>query len=365
MKIATVIGARPQFIKAAALSRILKFESKIDEIIIHSGQHFDKNMSEVFFNELDILEPKYNLGISGGSHGEMTGRQLEAIEKVLMDEHPDIVMVYGDTNTTLAAALAAVKLHIPVAHVEAGLRSYNRKMPEEINRILVDHISEFLFAPTETAMKNLEAEGVHGSIYLSGDIMYDNSLYYGQKAEWLSDVLLRFDLHSKKYVLVTVHRAENTDNLERMNSIVNALIELGRDKCLIFPMHPRTRQSLKNFKLLDTLKTYVNIIEPLGYLDIVMLEKHASFIVTDSGGMQKEAYFHKTPCLTLRGETEWVELIKHGFNKLVDIDNEFDSLSNMMNMFDIPNWDVKLYGDGKTAESIVSILIKNSGFLEK
>lgn len=317
MKITTVIGARPQFIKAAVVSRNLRERDGVQEIIVHTGQHFDANMSDVFFDELDIPRPNYHLGIGGGTHGQNTGRMIEAIEDVLLQEKPDWLLVYGDTDSTLAGALAAVKLHIPVAHVEAGLRSFNRAMPEEINRVLTDHAANKLFAPTATAVKNLAAEGIAGEIVQNvGDVMYDAALYYGGKAEQTSQIMNQLELSSKGYILATLHRQENVDDRTRLSNILQGFS--ASDKPIVMPLHPRTRKRLQEFGL--SLPDSVIVIEPVGYLDMVMLEKHASLIATDSGGVQKEAYFHKVPCLTLRDETEWVELIEAEANVLVSAD---------------------------------------------
>jgi UDP-GlcNAc3NAcA epimerase len=317
MKILTVIGARPQFIKAAVVSRALRGRAGVQEIIVHTGQHFDANMSDVFFDELDIPKPDFHLGIGGGTHGQNTGRMIEAIEAVLLREKPDWVLVYGDTDSTLAGALAAVKLHIPVAHVEAGLRSFNRSMPEEINRVLTDHAAELLFAPTQTAVLNLAKEGILGAkVQKVGDVMYDAALYYGSKAEKTSQILQSLKLNSKSYVLATLHRQENVDDQKRLANILQGFAT--SDKPIVLPLHPRTRKRLQEFGLV--VPQSVRIIDPVGYLDMVMLEKHAALIATDSGGVQKEAYFHQVPCITLRDETEWVELVECGANRLVGAD---------------------------------------------
>jgi UDP-GlcNAc3NAcA epimerase len=316
VKVVSVVGARPQFIKAAAVSRVLRAEPGVREVLVHTGQHYDDNMSRVFFEELEIPEPDYHLGIGGGTHGQNTGRMLEAIEGVLLKEKPDWVLVYGDTDSTLAGALAAVKLHIPVAHVKAGLRSFNRRMPEEINRVLTDHAADLLFAPTEAAVRNLLREGIPESrIHLVGDVMYDAALYYGARAERESRVLERLGLHPKGYVLATVHWAENTDDPERLGAILEALAEVHRELPVVFPVHPRTRKRAEAFGLGGYLEG-VLAVEPVGYLDMVMLEKNARLIATDSGGVQKEAFFYRVPCVTLREETEWVELVELGWNRL-------------------------------------------------
>ncbi|SDD92250.1 UDP-GlcNAc3NAcA epimerase [Pricia antarctica] len=356
MKILTIIGARPQFIKAAAVSRVIQSQQHLDEILVHTGQHFDANMSAVFFDELNIPEPKYNLDISGGSHGEQTGKMLIKIEEVLLKENPDLVLVYGDTNSTLAAALAAVKLHIPLAHVEAGLRSFNKKMPEEINRILTDHSSDILFTPTAAAIKNLQNEGIDNSKILNvGDVMLDATNYYGTKAEEHSSILTDLKLTPKGYILVTVHRAENTDSLTRLKSIFDSLEKLSSDHNLVIPVHPRTMKSLKAIDF-SRERSKIKFISPVGYLDMMMLEKYSKTIITDSGGVQKEAYFHKVPCVTLRDETEWTELVVNGWNFLANSDNLFESFSKAQKIkfSDVDN----IYGDGDAAFKIVDKLLQ-------
>lgn len=316
-KIVTVLGARPQFIKASVVSKAIEQNAELREIVIHTGQHFDANMSDVFFSELGMRAPEHHLGIGGGRHGEMTGRMLIKIEKVLLKEKPEVVLVYGDTNSTLAGALAAAKLHIPVAHVEAGLRSFNLKMPEEINRVLTDRISHWLFTPTPAASKNLKKEGASPkSIFEVGDVMYDVALKHGSVIRAEDRVLKRLGILPKSYILATVHRAENTDNPNRLRVIVEALRKVAQSIPVIWPLHPRTRQILeKNNRLLIGVPQ-LHLIEPVGYLDMVQLEKFALVIATDSGGVQKEAFFHGVPCATLRDETEWVELVDSGWNRL-------------------------------------------------
>lgn len=316
MKILTIIGARPQFIKAAAVSRVIAQTAGIEEHILHTGQHHDANMSEVFFTELEIPQPDHNLGISGGTHGAMTGRMLGGIEEVLLTSTPDWLLVYGDTNSTLAGALAAAKLHVPVAHVEAGLRSFNRQMPEEINRVVADHVASLLLTPTDTATANLHDEGISGEkVRQVGDVMYDAALFYGSKAEKSSAILSSLSLEHGDYVLATIHRQENTDAPTRLRAIIAGLNDVATDMPVVLPLHPRTRKLIDAADDLE-LSGGLRVIEPLGYLDMVMLERGAAVIATDSGGVQKEAFFHGVPCVTLRDETEWVELVDMGWNRL-------------------------------------------------
>lgn len=313
VKILTVVGARPQFIKAAAVSRAIRETDGLAEVMIHTGQHFDANMSDLFFEELSIPKPKHHLDINGGGHGDMTGRMLMAIEPILFAEKPDWVVVYGDTNSTLAGSLAAAKLHIPVAHVEAGLRSFNRRMPEELNRIVTDHLSTLHFCPTATAIANLAAEGVVKGVHHVGDVMYDATLFALEKAEISSTILSKLQLQSKQYALATVHRAENTDDPERLRDVVQFLLEQSRGRTVVLPLHPRTRQAAAR---LGVSLEGLHIIEPVGYLDMAKLLRHATEVYTDSGGVQKEAYFHRVPCVTLRDETEWTETVSSGWNRL-------------------------------------------------
>ncbi|GIV96198.1 MAG: UDP-N-acetyl glucosamine 2-epimerase [Herpetosiphonaceae bacterium] len=362
MKIVTVVGARPQFIKAAAVSRILRSTPGLNEILVHTGQHYDENMSDVFFEELNIPRPDYHLGIGSGSHGAQTGRMLEAIEQVLLAERPNWVLVYGDTNSTLAGALAAAKLHIPVAHVEAGLRSFNRKMPEEINRVLTDHAADLLFAPTEAAVENLRREGIPGErVIFVGDVMYDAALYFGTRAEQRSDVLARLGLKAQNYVLATIHRAENTDNADRLRDIVSGLVDLAHDIAVVLPLHPRTRGALQREGLLDKAIGPICLIDPVGYLDMIMLEKHARLIITDSGGVQKEAFFYRVPCITLRNETEWTELVTLGWNQLCP-PAQFAALGRTV--LHVHNCsaavDSQPYGSGNAGVLIVSALQKQT-----
>ena len=316
-KIVTVIGARPQFIKAAAVSREISKHHEVEEVLVHTGQHFDDSMSQVFFDELDIAPPAHNLGIQAVGHGAMTGRMLEKLEEVIQQERPDWVLVYGDTNSTLAGALSAAKLHVSVAHVEAGLRSFNRRMPEEINRVVTDHLSDMLLAPTSNAVENLAREGIGSTqVHLVGDVMYDIALYYADRAVKSSRILERLGLTAKGYVLATVHRAENTDDRQRLRAIVDGLAQVALDLPVVLPLHPRSRAALAANDLLDRAGERLTLLEPVGYLDMVMLEKSAAAVATDSGGVQKEAYFHGVPCVTLREETEWVELVDLGWNRL-------------------------------------------------
>ncbi len=316
MKLISIVGARPQFIKCAPLSRELRKEH--EEILVHTGQHYDREMSEIFFEELNIPKPDYNLGIGSGSHGEQTGKMLIEIEKVLLKEKPNLMLVYGDTNSTLAGALAAAKLHIKVAHVEAGLRSFDRSMPEEINRVLTDHISDLLFCPTQTAMDNLANEGIAAGVHLVGDVMVDALEYNLKIAEKKSRIIEELGLEKGKYLVITVHRPGNTDNRENMTNIIEALGELERT--IVFPVHPRTEKCLREYGLVEKMPGNVKLIKPMGYLDMLMLMANAKKILTDSGGIQKEAYMLGVPCITLRENTEWVETLEGGWNVLVGAD---------------------------------------------
>jgi UDP-GlcNAc3NAcA epimerase len=362
IKIVTIVGARPQFIKASTVSRaVVEYNRnnagcRVTDVIVHTGQHYDKNMSDVFFTEMNIPAPDYNLGVGGGTHGQNTGRMLEAIEQVLMDEKPDWVLVYGDTDSTLAGVLAAVKLHIPVAHVEAGLRSYNRKMPEEINRILSDHASTLLFAPTETGVRNLATEGIVGKpVCLVGDVMYDAALYYSEKAEGQSQILTNLGLETQGYLLATFHRAENTDDPKRLSGIVEGLAKAALSLPVVVPLHPRTKHALDRLGLLEKARESFQLIDPVGYLDMVMLEKHSRLICTDSGGVQKEAFFYSVPCVTLRDETEWVELVELGWNRLVDVAKD-DISAVVDDRIGKKGSDSSPYGHGRAAVEIVKKL---------
>jgi len=361
-KIVTVVGARPQFIKAAAVSRaIQQYNSeRVSEVIVHTGQHYDKNMSGVFFSELGIPLPAYNLEISGGSHGSMTGRMLEAIEAVFLKEKPDWVLIYGDTNSTLAGALAAAKLHIPIAHVEAGLRSFNMHMPEEINRILSDRVSTLLFCPTESAVNNLAREGLTQGVSNVGDVMYDVALYYKDLARKQGAILQRLNL-PQEFALATCHRAENTDDPERLRGIMFALSEISLRLPVVIPLHPRTRKLVGEYGLDKYLENLI-AVEPLPFLDMIALEQAARVILTDSGGVQKEAFFYGVPCVTMRSETEWVETVEMGMNALTGANFEkiIEATSNILNdatgKIDI---NISQYGDGKSAKKIIARILNN------
>ena len=353
-RVLTILGARPQFIKAAPVSRAFA-EAGIEEAIVHTGQHHDQGMSDIFFEELEIPKPAHHLGIHGGGHGAMTGAMLQALEPLMESEKPDWVVVYGDTNSTLAGALAASKLHIPVAHVEAGLRSFNRRMPEEQNRIVADHLADLLFTPTDTATARLREEGIPTErIHQVGDVMYDAALYYGRLADERSEVLARHGLASGHYTLATVHRAENTDDPERLRAIMEGLDEVARETMpVVLPLHPRTRAAMEREEIQPNA---IRMIEPVGYLDMVALERHAAVIATDSGGVQKEAYFHGVPCVTLRDETEWVELVEAGWNIIVPPLNREVAIS-VKSTVGKTGREVLPYGTGEAARCIVRRLL--------
>jgi UDP-N-acetylglucosamine 2-epimerase (non-hydrolysing) len=318
MKIATVVGARPQFIKMAPVSKELR--RKHEEILIHTGQHYDYEMNKIFFDELNIPKPDYHLDVGSGSHGYQTGEMLKRIEEVLMEEKPDFVLAYGDTNSTLAGALTGAKLHVKVGHVEAGMRSFDKSMPEEINRILTDHCSDLLFCSTKTAVDNLKRERITKGVYLTGDVMVDSLLYNKEIAESKSKILNDLDLKNREYLVATIHRAGNTDNKKNLRNIVAALSEM--DESVVFPVHPRTEKFLKEYGMYEKLRTSIKLVKPLGYLDFLKLMNHAKKIITDSGGIQKEAYILKVPCITLRENTEWIETIEDGWNALVGASKE-------------------------------------------
>lgn len=362
IKILTVLGARPQFIKASVVSDAIRRHGGLCEVLVHTGQHFDANMSDVFFSELGMCAPAHMLDIHGGGHGEMTGRMLAEVERVLLDEKPNAVLVYGDTNSTLAGALAAVKLHIPVAHVEAGLRSFNMAMPEEVNRILTDRISRWLFTPTEAAAQHLRCEGFAPEQIISvGDVMYDVALFHGQRVQVGTGLMAQLGLTPQGYALATIHRAENTDHPERLAAIVDALVATSRQLPVVWPLHPRTRAVLQKAGRLEALSAKVMLIDPVGYLDMVQLEKFAALIATDSGGVQKEAFFYQVPCVTLRDETEWVELVEAGWNRLappVDADAVRRAIESALGQGGAA---VQPYGAGNAAEQIVANLANGLG----
>ncbi|MBU61132.1 MAG: UDP-N-acetylglucosamine 2-epimerase (non-hydrolyzing) [Opitutae bacterium] len=358
MKVFSVIGARPQFVKAAVVSKALMEKTGTSEFLVHTGQHFDDNMSQVFFEEMGIPKPSANLGISGGGHGAMTGQMLLKIEELLVDESPDCVLVYGDTNSTLAGALAASKLNVPCAHVEAGLRSENRAMPEEINRILTDHACDLLFAPTEEAVKRLNREGIADEkVVRTGDVMLDAALLFGEKSRSKSTILDRLSLREKGFALCTLHRAENVDSRDVLNWLIEGLGQVAENLPVVLPVHPRTLARMKEFELMDQLASEIKIVDPVGYLDILRLESSASLIMTDSGGMQKEAFFQKVPCVTLRSETEWIELLPGGHNRLVRPMIESISEKAEEALSSNPDWSVDLYGDGNSSETIAQAII--------
>jgi UDP-GlcNAc3NAcA epimerase len=403
MKIITIVGARPQFIKAAAVSRAIQAfnrkrcsfgrsssKKQIQELLVHTGQHYDYLMDKVFFEELELPNPDYHLGVGSGSHARQTGMMLERIETVLQKEKPEVVMVYGDTNSTLAGALVAAKLNIPVAHVEAGLRSYNRNMPEEINRLLIDHLSTFLFCPTHQAVQNLLKEGIKDGkdkvVKKVGDVMYDSILYYSDLAEKKSTILKDLNLVSQKselrhaprrvhgspvphmvqgaignlqYYLATLHRAENTDNPKRLKSILRALNEIGKDVPILLPLHPRTKKMMKVYRLFPETQG-IKLIDPVSYLDMLKLEKNAKTILTDSGGVQKEAYWFGVPCFTLRDETEWVETIHSGWNILVGAGKEriVEEVKGREGRKKPPR-KREIFGDGKASEKIVQTIVRH------
>lgn len=377
MKIVTVIGARPQIIKAAALSRAIKehFKKEVNEIIVHTGQHYDDNMSQVFFDELGIPQPDYNLGVGSASHGVQTARMIEGIEEILLKEKPDYLVLYGDTNSTLAGAIAASKIHVPIVHIEAGLRSFNKSMPEEINRICCDHCSTLLFSPTATGFKNLIKEGFNPDnkrrftidnpgIYHCGDVMYDNSKYFANIADTKSQILDKEGLRGTGYMLCTIHRDNNTDQPERLNAIFKALLKISEFKRVVLPLHPRTSKLLNTNLENDlydkiTNNKNIKILPPASFLDMIVLERHAQMVVTDSGGVQKEAFFFQKPCLILRSETEWKEIVECGAAVITDADENkiIDSFNDFVE--NPPHKFPEIFGDGKAAEFICKEMLEN------
>lgn len=377
-KILTIVGARPQIIKSSAISRAIKnkYSNELKEVIVHTGQHYDENMSKVFFDEMGIPEPDHNLNVGSGSHGAMTAKMLEGLEQIYLLEKPDAVLVYGDTNSTIAGALAAIKIHIPVVHVEAGLRSFNKSMPEEVNRIACDHMSSILFTPTKAGLVNLEKEGFdikysgkasadHPRVYLCGDIMFDNSLYFSEVSDDRSSIVQDLQLEKNGYILVTIHRDSNTDVAANLEQIFRALLEVSQKIGLkiVLPIHPRTKHKLKDqlspelFERLENEKRFI-IVPPAGFLDIIALEKNSRLIITDSGGLQKEAFFFQKPCVILRPQTEWIEIVENGNAILADASEDrilqaFDRLMNKSDFTYPP-----IFGDGKAAEFICEQLIE-------
>lgn len=360
LKVVSIVGARPQFIKAAMISRKIREYPNVEEIMIHTGQHYDANMSEIFFTQLDLAPPQYNLAVGSESHAKQTAEMLLGIEKVLLEEQPQWIIIYGDTNSTLAGALVAAKLNIPIAHVEAGLRSFNRQMPEEINRLIADQLSQLLFAPTKTAVENLQQEAIaEHKIHLVGDVMFDAMLYYSKHAAQYSTILDNLNLQSKQYILATVHRQENTDNQSCLEKIMQGLQLVAKDFPIILPLHPRTRKMLEHYNLLKFAAQFIQFIDPVGFLDMIVLQKNARVIATDSGGIQKEAFFCGVPCVTLRTETEWVELVEAGYNIVVA---PHDAKIIQQAILQATTREIinpqNLYGDGQSAHKMVEILIQ-------
>ena len=376
MKIVTVIGARPQIIKAAALSRAIRthYQSQVHEVIVHTGQHYDENMSQVFFDELGIPKPDYNLQVGSASHGVQTAKMTEGIERILLAERPDYLVLYGDTNSTLAGAVAAAKIHVPIAHIEAGLRSFNKSMPEEINRIVCDHCSTLLFSPTQAGVDNLAKEGFqldnegpytidNPKVVHCGDIMYDNSLYFSKVAEEKVNVLKRLNLEGKPFVLATLHRDSNTDNAERLNHILDALMEIAEELPVVLPLHPRTRKMIG--QLVEEPKQqrlfhneHLKTTDPVSFLEMVQLEQHARLVMTDSGGVQKESYFFQKPCVILRPETEWVEIVQVGAGTLLDANKNNIMEASLRYLKQPPVTFPEIFGDGHAAEFMLEQMIQ-------
>jgi len=381
LKLLTIIGARPQIIKSAAISRAIKnhYASRIKEVVVHTGQHYDERMSAIFFEELQIPPPDYNLGAGSGKHGEQTARMIAGIETILENEHPDFMIIYGDTNSTLAAAVAASKIHVPVVHIEAGLRSFNKKMPEEINRILSDHVSTYLFPPTQTGLNNLKNEGFRvdnqpaytidrPGVFNVGDVMYDNTLFFSDVADKNTDILEKEGLQKKQFLLVTLHRNTNTDDAARLNAIFRALLEIANsgNETLVLPLHPRTAKQMEILLAPDLRREIsgnpaILLLPPVSYLEMIQLEKYAKLVLTDSGGVQKEAYFLKTPCLILRAETEWVEIVESGAAVLCDADQTRILEAYRYFMGNPQSSYQTIYGDGNAAEKILNLLLAGAG----
>ncbi|MGG0718527.1 UDP-N-acetylglucosamine 2-epimerase (non-hydrolyzing) [Robertmurraya massiliosenegalensis] len=354
MKILTIVGARPQFIKASMMSKEFVKEEKVHEIIVHTGQHYDPSMSETFFEQLKIPQPDYDLAVGSHSHGKQTGKMLMELEEIIIKEQPDMVLVYGDTNSTLAGALAAAKLHIPVAHVEAGLRSFNKRMPEEQNRILTDHLSTLLFCPTDTAIEHLQEEGIDKGVFQTGDIMCDTVNFFLPLALKHSSVRTKLGLEKGNYFVSTIHRAENTADSLQLTRLLNALNSTSEK--IIIPIHPRTRKMMKEYQIFETQFTNLHFIEPLNYFDMLALVHDAKGVLTDSGGLQKEAYLLKTPCITLREETEWIETVAAGWNCLVGRDSSkiMEAVKNLR----VPQEHPLLFGDGQTSKRMCKIILQ-------
>jgi UDP-GlcNAc3NAcA epimerase len=363
IRMVTVVGARPQFIKAAVVSRAIRGVPAIQEQVIHTGQHYDGDMSAVFFDELEMPQPYRNLGVGSGSHAVQTARMLEALEAALHEEMPDVVLVYGDTNSTLAAALAAAKIPIPVAHVEAGVRSFNREMPEEINRIATDHVAEVLFPPTRSAAERLVSEGLGGrTIVSAGDVMYDAVLHAAARGQGRMGLLERLDVPPRGYVLATIHRAENTDAPTRLSGILDALATISRELPVVLPLHPRTRSAVERLRPGGLSGAGIRVITPVGYMDMQVLESQARVMVTDSGGLQKEAYWHGVPCVTVRHETEWTELVEAGWNRLAAPEDSGAIVRAVRAAADTPDLPrPAFFGDGHAGERIVAALVERFG----
>lgn len=376
MKIVTIIGARPQIIKAAALSRAIRehYVDQVQEIIVHTGQHYDDNMSQVFFDELQIPRPDYNLHVGSATHGVQTAKMIEGIEDILFKELPDFIVLYGDTNSTLAGAVAAAKIHTPIVHIEAGLRSFNKSMPEEINRIVCDHCSTLLFSPTKAGFDNLKREGFpidnegpynidNPKVYHCGDIMYDNSLYFSAIAEQKTDVINRLGLRDKPYVLATIHRDSNTDQPKRLGAIFDAIVKIAEEHPVVLPLHPRTSKLIKTnlseqFQQTIFDSDNIKLIPPVSFLEMIQLERHASLIMTDSGGVQKESYFFRKPCVILRPETEWVEIVKTGAATLADADKDIILEASQEYLRQSPANYPEIFGDGHAAEFMLEKMLE-------